>query len=52
MPRWAVALRLYLESLPGSPWTVVLLGIIAMLITGLLWIAFGFAPNSDDGFPP
>ena len=40
MRRWAGALQLYLEPLPESPWTVVLLGIIAMLITSLLWIIF------------
>jgi hypothetical protein len=35
-----------------SPWTVVLIGIAAVLITTLLWIAFGFAPDIHEGFLP
>ncbi len=52
MSRWKVALRRCLESLLESPWTVVLIGIIVMLVTTLLWIGFGFAPDIYEGFLP
>ena len=52
MLRWKVASRLFLESLSESPWTVVWIGIAAMLITTLLWIGFGFAPDINEGLLP
>jgi hypothetical protein len=52
MSRWTFASRLWFESLAESPWTVVLIGIIAMLVTTLLWIGFGFAPVIHEGFLP
>ena len=52
MLHWKITSRLCLDSLAESPWTVVFIGIIAMLGTALLWIGFGFAPDIDEGFLP
>ena len=52
MSYWKVTSRLGLDSLAESPWTIVFIGIIAMLVTSLLWIGFGFAPDIHDGFLP